>query len=306
MWINKLPWSEYSCVPVLFVVYCRGWCRDTQAREEHARYMIRSGIARYSQNYDRECQRLRFRITLAWHTAFRSELVSTHVEAPAEVDAGFGSSAVYSAAWIHAFWTHSLKLLLLLPLWTGNIMILRILKWNKGLVSSFTLIWIHGAAVLWKKTINSFHWQAPITEYSQRLKTHKNHWNPSWLRKLQIQLTSKLWIPSISFPLSNFHQLERLPLSCSPAFFKKQNSFLFPEVFYGKQKTPFLPAPMYQGTKKSTPKTKLSLVVDSSLLGHAIPFADIHILTSYTEIFQQTRSVTTFTIPSTSTQSMQL
>lgn len=120
-----------------------------------------------------------------------------------------------------------------------------------------------------RKKQSTFHWQAPITEHSQRFKTCKNHWSPSWLRKLQIQFTSKLWIPGLSFPLSNFHELERLPLSC---FSKKTNSFLFPEIFCGKQKISFLPAPAYQGTQKSTSKTKLSLVVDSSLVDMPYPF----------------------------------
>lgn len=131
-----------------------------------------------------------------------------------------------------------------------------------------------------RKKQSAFHWQAPITEHSQRFKTHKNHWSPSWLRKLQIQFTRKLWIPGLSFPLSNFHELEMLPLSCFPRISKKTNSFLFPEIFYGKQKIPFLSAPMYQGTQKSTSKTKLSLAIDSSLVGYAVPFSGIHILTS--------------------------
>lgn len=78
-----------------------------------------------------------------------------------------------------------------------------------------------------EKKQSAFHWQAPITEHSQGFKTHKNHWSPSWLRKLQIQFTSKLWIPGLSFPLSNFHELEMLPLSCFPCISKKTNSFLF-------------------------------------------------------------------------------
>lgn len=119
-----------------------------------------------------------------------------------------------------------------------------------------------------------------------------------------MQFTGKLWIPSLIFPLSNFLQLERLPLSFLPCISKKPNSFLFPEIFYEKKKIPFLLAPTCQETQNSTSKPKQSLVVDSSLLGYAILCSGTHSLTRLHRNIST--SSTTFTILSTSTRSMQL
>lgn len=145
--------SGYCCITALFIAHSRRCCRGTQAREEHV--ISRKGIARHSQTVtllmsSDEFQKLRFRVMLAWHAAFRSELASAHLESLAEADAGFGALQC----------TLLLEFMISLPqalifassaCLEENIKIFPITNWNQGLVFSFSKILIHSTVVFWGK-----------------------------------------------------------------------------------------------------------------------------------------------------------